>query len=118
MAQANPEGKPQENPEKEIRSAGNNNNNFKFNAHAPEFVPRSHSTQMPISGYFYPCVQFIDGSTTVVGTDWFYLNSNDRDPFNIFPNSLTSLANSSRNVLTDDLQEKIVKQVQLFFFNF
>ncbi|GAB2287744.1 hypothetical protein Dimus_022104 [Dionaea muscipula] len=93
---------------------------FKFNAHAPEFVPRSHANapaaQMPISGaYYYPYLQFLDHATsTVVGTDhWFYFT--DQDTHRLFPNSNLSISNSSRTSIVDDLQQKIMKQVEYLF---
>lgn len=94
---------------------------FKFNAHAPEFVPRSHTQeqqQMPISGYLYPCFQFVDSSpstvvSTVVGSDWFYIS--DQDQFRLFRNSNVSIANTSKNSLTADLLQKITKQVEYLF---
>lgn len=82
------------------------NSSFKFNVQAPEFVPRSHS-QMPISGYFYPCFQILGGSGE---SDWFYVG--DQDPSAcLIPNANVSQPNCSKNVLNPDLQQKIVKQV-------
>ncbi|KAL1290437.1 hypothetical protein HN51_058914 [Arachis hypogaea] len=90
---------------------------FKFNAQAPEFVPRSH-TQVPISGYFYPCFQILGGSSD---SDWFYVG--DHDPAAcLIPAAATSaiaaapIPNcSNKNVLTPDLQQKIIKQVEYQF---
>ncbi|KAJ0249133.1 La-related protein 6C [Hirschfeldia incana] len=67
---------------------------FKFNAQAPEFVPRSHTTELtpqvsPISGYFYPCFHYNDlsiggysgGGSAVVGSqsssDWIFVGGGD-----------------------------------------
>ncbi|OAP02513.1 LARP6c [Arabidopsis thaliana] len=70
---------------------------FKFNAQAPEFVPRSHTTApapqvSPVSGYFYPCFHYnggciggcgggvCGGGGTGVGTqssDWIYVGGGD-----------------------------------------
>ncbi|XP_061367119.1 la-related protein 6C [Gastrolobium bilobum] len=107
MAQAQPEEKIHENPEKDIQETGNSS--FKFNAQAPEFVPRSQ-TQMPISGYFYPCFQILGGSGD---SDWFYVG--DQDPACFIPTANVALPNYSKNILTPDLQQKIVKQVEYQF---
>ncbi|TKY59126.1 La-related protein 6C [Spatholobus suberectus] len=107
MAQAQPEEKIHENPEKDVQETGNSS--FKFNAQAPEFVPRSH-TQMPISGYFYPCFQILGGSGD---SDWIFVG--DQDPACFIPTANVALPNCSKNILTPDLQQKIVKQVEYQF---
>lgn len=86
---------------------------FKLNAQAPEFVPRSHTTttttQMPpISGYFYPFFQILGGAGA---SDWFYVGDQDPSSCLISANNV-GLATCSKNVLTHDLQQKIVKQVR------
>lgn len=81
---------------------------FKFNAQAPEFVPRSQ-TQMPISGYYYPCFHYLGG--TVGASDWIFVG--DQEPVYVISNPNVTLPNSSKNVLTDDLKQKIIKQVTL-----
>ncbi|KAK7400835.1 hypothetical protein VNO78_12142 [Psophocarpus tetragonolobus] len=108
MAQAQPEEKiHHENLQKGTQETGNSS--FKFNAQAPEFVPRSH-TQMPISGYFYPCFQILGGSAE---SDWFFVG--EQDPSCLIPTANVAIPNSSKNVLTPDLQQKIVKQVEYQF---
>ncbi|KAK7319830.1 hypothetical protein RJT34_04558 [Clitoria ternatea] len=107
MAQAQPNEKIHESPEKDVQETGNSS--FKFNAQAPEFVPRAH-TQMPISGYFYPCFQILGGSGE---SDWFYVG--EQDPACLIPAASVALPNSSKNILTPDLQQKIVKQVEYQF---
>ncbi|KAI4295619.1 hypothetical protein L6164_035644 [Bauhinia variegata] len=107
MAHALPEEKIRENPEKDTKETPNAS--FKFNAQAPEFVPRSQ-TQMPISGYFYPCFQILGGAGA---SDWFYVS--DQDPACIIPGTNVALPNCSKNILTHDLQQKIVKQVEYQF---
>ncbi|KAE8672829.1 La-related protein 6C [Hibiscus syriacus] len=97
-------------------SNGNGNGNgvtFKFNAHAPEFVPKSH-TQMPISGYYYPCFHYL-GGVAAAASDWFFLCEQETSNYlNSNPN--LSVPNcSSKNVLTDDLRQKIIKQVEYQF---
>ncbi|XP_020232812.1 la-related protein 6C [Cajanus cajan] len=109
MAQAQPEEKIHENPEKDTTAHETGNSSFKFNAQAPEFVPRSH-TQMPISGYFYPCFQILGGSGE---SDWFFVG--DQDPACLIPSTNVALPNCSKNILTPDLQQKIVKQVEYQF---
>ncbi|WCJ33772.1 RNA-binding protein [Euphorbia peplus] len=97
---------------------GDGNSSFKFNAQAPEFVPRSQtptssSSQMPISGFFYPCFHYL-GATG--GSDWFFVGDQDPHAYLIsnpnlgFPNS----ANKT-TLLTDDLRQKILKQVEYQF---
>lgn len=107
MAHAQPEQKLQETlpPEnnKESSSTSTATASFKFNAHAQEFVPRSHS-QVPISGYYYPCFPFLG---TNEPSEWIYVA--DQEPLFSIPDSPT---NYSKNVLTDDLRHKIVKQVE------
>ncbi|KAE8721777.1 La-related protein 6C [Hibiscus syriacus] len=74
-------------------SGSNNNGNgvtFKFNAHAPEFVPKSHN-QMPISGYYYPFFHYLGGGATAA-SEWFFLDCSH-----------------------DDLRQKIIKQVEYQF---
>ncbi|KAH9695715.1 hypothetical protein WN943_024504 [Citrus x changshan-huyou] len=117
------------NQEKEIMKINNNttsnNNNgnistssssasapFKFNVQAPEFVPRSH-TQMPISGYYYPCFQYIGGTATG-SADWIFVG--DQEPVYVISSpSVAMPSNTSKNVLTDDLRAKIIKQVEYQF---
>ncbi|XAR72873.1 hypothetical protein NMG60_11019656 [Bertholletia excelsa] len=113
MAQAQPDEKPQETPEIETKSTSSATSTttsgsapFKFNAHAPEFVPRTQ-TQVPISGYFYPCFHFLDGSSA---SDWYYVG--DQEPIQLISDSSISLSNYSKNVLTDELRQKIIKQAE------
>lgn len=131
-------------------SSGTQASAFKFNAQAPEFVPRSHTTApttsqvSPISGYFYPCFHYnggciggcsggvCGGGGTGVGSqssDWIFVGGGDpsqhqhiHDPaaaFYIsnpavqFPANQNS-SSSSKNLLSDDLRLKIVKQVFTF----
>uniref|UniRef100_A0A5B6YI82 Putative la-related protein 6C isoform X1 n=1 Tax=Davidia involucrata TaxID=16924 RepID=A0A5B6YI82_DAVIN len=114
MAQAQPEKELQDTPEMEIKNNSDKSRtsvSFKFNAQAPEFVPRSHS-QVPISGYFYPCFHFLGGSG---GSDWIYVG--DQEPIHLISSSNATTPNYPKNVLTDDLQQKIVKQVEYQFSN-
>ncbi|KAI3990122.1 hypothetical protein MKX01_020919 [Papaver californicum] len=91
-------------------------NNFKFNVHAPEFVPRTQpqpqQTQMPISGYIYPCIHFL-GSTSN-GSDWYYVA--DQETIQLIPNSNSNITQRhSSNFLTEDIRRKIIKQVEYQF---
>ncbi|PWA76671.1 Ataxin-2, C-terminal [Artemisia annua] len=122
MAQANPEEKLQEkietakrNEKREITSP----TSFKFNAQAPEFVPSSR-TQSPVSGYFYPYFNYLgtggnDGSGSA---DWIYASASDQDQqMHLFTNPNVLVTNYAKNVnvLTEDLQQKIIKQVEYQF---
>ncbi|XP_022726602.1 la-related protein 6C-like [Durio zibethinus] len=129
MAQAQPEEKPKEIPQEKFQmknameakvttscssgsSSGSSNSvTFKFNAHAPEFVPRSQ-TQMPISGYYYPCFHYIGGAA---GSDWFFVGDQEPAAYLISNPNLSIPNCSSKNVLTDDLRQKIIKQVEYQF---
>ncbi|KAD4179187.1 hypothetical protein E3N88_27778 [Mikania micrantha] len=119
MAQAQPEEKLQEKREKDASKKDekrdiSNSNSFKFNAHAPEFVPSSH-TQIPVSGYFYPCFNYVgvDGNDV---SDWVYVGGGDQDQqVQFFSNPDVVIPTYSKNVLTEDLQQKIVKQVEYQF---
>ncbi|XP_022762323.1 la-related protein 6C-like [Durio zibethinus] len=130
MAQTKPEEKPKEEPQENFQmkdamaaaktttncssgsSSGSSNGvTFKFNAHAPEFVPRSH-TQMPISGYYYPCFHYLGGAA---GSDWFFVGDQEPAAY-LISNPNLSISNcSSKNLLTDDLRQKIIKQVEYQF---
>ncbi|XVF45191.1 hypothetical protein PTKIN_Ptkin02bG0185200 [Pterospermum kingtungense] len=95
-------------------SGGGSSNSvtFKFNAHAPEFVPRSH-TQMPISGYYYPCFHYLGGAAS--GSDWFFVGDQEPAAYLISNPNLSIPNCSSKNVLTNDLRQKIIKQVEYQF---
>ena len=130
MAQAEHEEKPKEEPQEKFQmkdvkaakttiscssgsSSGSSNSvTFKFNAHAQEFVPKSH-TQTPISGYYYPCFHYPGGAP---GSDWFFVGDQEPAAYLISNPNLSIPNCSSKNVLTDDLRQKIIKQVILFFF--
>ncbi|KAK4788337.1 hypothetical protein SAY86_019656 [Trapa natans] len=83
---------------------------FKFNAQAPEFVPRSSQSHLPdLSAYYYPCFQFFDSGAS--GSDWLYVG--DLDPGLLIHGGASDVpANCSRNAFGNDLQQKIVKQVE------
>nr|XP_023898664.1 la-related protein 6C [Quercus suber] len=110
MAQAQPE-KIQDSTEKEMKMKETSSVSFRFNAQAPEFVPRSQ-TQMPISGYVYPCFHFL-GGTAGCGSNLFYVG--DQDPACLISNHNVVPPSLSKNTQTNDLQQKINKQVEYQF---
>ncbi|KAJ0608042.1 putative lupus La protein [Helianthus annuus] len=121
MAQAHQEQNIQkQTSKKDEKREISNSNSFKFNAHAPEFVPSSHTAQIPVSGYFYPCFNYVgvgvgvgDGSGS---PDWVYVGGGDQDQHvQFFSNPDVVIPAYSKNVLTEDLQQKIVKQVEYQF---
>lgn len=129
MAQAYPTEKIKENPDqiennngkmKEIICSSSSSSNtsvpFKFNVQAPEFVPSSYNNttaaQMPVSGYFYPCFHYIAGNDA--GADWLYVGNQDSLQLVSSPSSV--ITNYSKDVLTPELKQKIIKQVSCFFF--
>ncbi|KAL9251403.1 La-related protein [Drosera capensis] len=112
---------------------------FKFNAHAPEFVP-SRSTNAHSHGeisfpggatdgsYFYhPYLQFLDASSPALHhhpdqhqQHLFYFPHDHHDMFRFFPDSSNlSVPNSPSTaaalLLVDDLQQKIMRQVDYLF---
>ncbi|XP_076896355.1 la-related protein 6C-like [Bidens hawaiensis] len=96
----------------EISNSNSNSNSFKFNAHAPEFVPSSH-TQIPVSGYFYPCFNYVGVGDVNGSPDWVYVGGADQDhQVQFFSNPDIVIP---ANVLTEDLQQKIIKQVEYQF---
>ncbi|KAJ6936802.1 hypothetical protein NC652_011474 [Populus alba x Populus x berolinensis] len=129
MAQAQPERKTEEirveKETKETTKPKNDSNkksdsvSFKFNAQAPEFVPRSHTNtnQLPISGYFYPCFHYF-GSTAGAagGSDWIFVGEQEQAAAYLISNNpnhaMSNFPSKNRGVLTDDLREKIIKQVE------
>ncbi|KAJ6766189.1 LA-RELATED PROTEIN 6C [Salix purpurea] len=80
---------------------------FKFNAQAPEFVPRSHTNtaQLPISGYFYPCFQNFGATASATGgSDWIFVGDEDHAAYLIsdYPNhAMSNWPSKNRDVLTD-----------------
>ncbi|GAV61381.1 RRM_1 domain-containing protein/La domain-containing protein/PAM2 domain-containing protein [Cephalotus follicularis] len=116
MAHSQPE-RPKEHQENEemketISSSSNSCNDvsFKFNAQAPEFVPRVQ-THMSISGYFYPsCYHYLGGAG---GSDWFFVG--DQEPTYLISSPSLPLPSSSKDTLNEDLKQKIIKQVEYQF---
>ncbi|XP_022897390.1 la-related protein 6C [Olea europaea var. sylvestris] len=118
MAQLNPtEIKDDVDIKEEKEKGSTTSGTFKFNAAAPEFVPKSQSpTKVPITGYFYPSIQYIDGS----GGNWMYVSDQETIPNLVAPN--TNVKGHSgpshhhpKDVLSDELSQKIIKQVEYQF---
>ncbi|KAH1120326.1 hypothetical protein J1N35_003486 [Gossypium stocksii] len=105
----------------EKRQMGNNGGvRFKFNAYAPEFVSRSHTQMLPVSTYYYPFFHYLNGGNSVGGGggfDWFFVGENEPIASTYFiPNHNLSNPNFyPKNVLTDELRLKIIKQVEYQF---
>ncbi|KAK1275622.1 hypothetical protein QJS04_geneDACA005701 [Acorus gramineus] len=81
---------------------------FKFNVHAPEFVPASRplATATTMPGYLYPCLHF-------VGDDWFFFS--DQEPVHFVGQSTQFRVSDDYNpggTLGDDALQNIVKQVE------
>lgn len=119
MAQLNPtEIKDDVDIKEEKEKGSTTSGTFKFNAAAPEFVPRSHApTEVPITGYFYPSIQYTDGS----GGNWIYVPDQETIPHLVAPNPNVKGHSGqsyrhSKDVLSDELRRKIIKQV--FFMGF
>ncbi|GFP85451.1 la-related protein 6c [Phtheirospermum japonicum] len=104
---------------------------FKFNVAAPEFVPTlaaqplaPASAQVPITGFFYPCFQSIDGTSG----SWIYVADKDITiPLvQSKPNEkLGSAQNQQQHqpqqqqakeiVISDEIKNKIIKQAEYMF---
>ncbi|KAG1347326.1 la-related protein 6C [Cocos nucifera] len=106
----------QENKEGEVNGStkgaeANETMGFKFNVHAPEFVPRSYSQASPISGYFYPYLQFFGNGEGGLGPDWIYFA--EQEPSHFVPEVHSKISGHSKN--NNDVIQKIVKQVEYQF---
>ncbi|CAN6460076.1 unnamed protein product [Victoria cruziana] len=83
----------------------------KLNAQAPEFVPRSQS-QTTVPGFVYPCFHVVGGD----GSQICYFPEHDLLSAQGLCSGLAFVPSSgSRDVLTEDLRQKIVKQVEYQF---
>lgn len=95
-------------------------NAFRFNADAPAFVPRAPTpappprppaaAPVPISGYFLPCFPIFGGTS---GTEWIFLG--DQDTTSVVPKSNATSPPQQSKVLTEELQKKILKQMEYQF---
>ncbi|XP_041015800.1 la-related protein 6C-like [Juglans microcarpa x Juglans regia] len=91
---------------------------FKFNARAREFVPRTYN-HMPASAHFYPGFNFLGRSNIGGGrSDWLFVGYQE-PPAYLISNRPHVVAPPYRTktVLTDDLKQKIIKQVEYQFSN-
>ncbi|KAG8364297.1 hypothetical protein BUALT_Bualt19G0113800 [Buddleja alternifolia] len=107
--------------EKERRTSGS----FKFNIAAPEFVPTVAHTegQLPITGYFYPCFQYIDGTNG----SWIYVTDQEITIPLVQSKSNVKGVNGHNSqqqqqqqvtkevVISDELKQKIIKQAEYMF---
>ncbi|URD97117.1 hypothetical protein MUK42_29345 [Musa troglodytarum] len=88
---------------------------FKFNVHAPEFVPRSQLQAAPAlsPGCFCPYLQFFGngGGGAALGPEWFYFT--EQDPVHFMPDFQGKIAGHSKS--NSDMIQKIVKQVEYQF---
>lgn len=99
---------------------------FRFNAAAPEFVPRSQATEVSMMGYFLPCLPYIDGNN---GGSWVYVAAG-QETCNMpmvsdqKPNVKAAAAavagalpqhREKENAISNELKQKIIKQVEYQF---
>ncbi|XP_073042479.1 la-related protein 6C-like [Primulina eburnea] len=98
---------------------------FKFNAAAPEFVPKSQAAEVSTMGYFFPCLPYIDGNS---GGSWIYVAAgqeacnipmvSDQKPKNKAAAASGGALPQHRekgNAISDELKQKIIKQVEYQF---
>ncbi|KAK6121395.1 hypothetical protein DH2020_044859 [Rehmannia glutinosa] len=96
---------------------------FKFNVAAPEFVPTLAQTlaPAPITGFFYPCFQSIDGTSG----SWIYVADQEiaipfvqSKPINEKMGSAQTPQQQQQAkeiVISDELKHKIIKQAEYMF---
>ncbi|KAF5444027.1 hypothetical protein F2P56_036534 [Juglans regia] len=120
QAQVVTEKKIQKTPEREkcTKKTYDGIMSFKFNARAREFVPRTY-TQMPASACFYPGFNFLGRSNIGGGTsDWLFVGYQEPPPYLISNRpDVVAPPYRTKTVLTDDLKQKIIKQVEYQFSN-
>ncbi|KAL3814195.1 hypothetical protein ACJIZ3_015463 [Penstemon smallii] len=116
----------------EKKKESTNCGSFKFNAAAPEFVPRTHvpvqpqaaqaqvQVQVPLTtDYYYPCFQYVDGTSG----SWIYVADQETaiQLIQPKPNSKSGSAQTQNQpaketvVLSDELKLKINKQAEYMF---
>ncbi|KAL3515245.1 hypothetical protein ACH5RR_022147 [Cinchona calisaya] len=89
------------------------NNVFRFNVDAPAFVPRAPApAPMPISGYLISCFPIFSGSG---GTDWMFLGDQETISSLVANSNATSPPQQSKHVLTEEVQRRILKQMEYQF---
>ncbi|KAG8502002.1 hypothetical protein CXB51_002085 [Gossypium anomalum] len=112
---------PKEKLQMDNNGGSSNGVRFKFNAYAPEFVSRSRTQMLPLSTYYYPFFHYLNGGNGDDGGgggfDWFFVDKQEPIATTYFiPNHNLSNPNFySKNVLTDELRLKIIKQVEYQF---
>lgn len=93
---------------------------FKFNVAAPEFVPTMvaapAAAQVPITGYFYPCFQSMDGTTG----SWIYVSDQEITIPLVQPKPSAKVASPhiaqpKEAALSEELKQKIIKQAEYMF---
>ncbi|XP_073137444.1 la-related protein 6C-like isoform X2 [Henckelia pumila] len=102
---------------------------FKFNAAAPEFVPRLQPAEVSMMGYFFPCLPYIDGNSS--GGSWIYVAAgqetcnvplvSDQKPnvkaaAKMAAGALPQHREKENNAaISEELKKKIIKQVEYQF---
>ncbi|KAL1544272.1 la-related protein 6C-like [Salvia divinorum] len=106
--------------EKEESQSGGGDGSFKFNVAAPEFVPTMAAAQVPVSGYFYPCFQSMDGTTG----SWIYVSDQEISLPSLVqpkPNGKVASPHNAQHhqpkdsAVSEDLKQKIIKQAEYMF---
>lgn len=117
MSERDYDGREKEEKEHERRRTGSGS--FKFNVAAAEFVPTmavAAPPQVPITGYFYPCFQSIDGTSG----SWIYVSDQEisipmvqtKHNANVASTHMQPHPHQPKDVaLSDELKSKIIKQV-------
>ncbi|GAA0156617.1 hypothetical protein Leryth_004331 [Lithospermum erythrorhizon] len=99
------------------QSASSSSASFKFNAQAPEFVPKTTpASAVPVTGYFVPCYQYLGGGSGGgggSGDQWIFVGDSDSMQLQVPGSSSQSPKNN--NVLTEELHQKLIKQVEYQF---
>ncbi|KAH6813384.1 hypothetical protein C2S51_022402, partial [Perilla frutescens var. frutescens] len=132
MAQMSPRDYEAREKEESKSESRRSSGSFKFNVAAPEFVPTlaqavapaaaPAAAQLPITGYFYPCFQSMDGTTG----SWIYVSDQEISIPLVQPKPNPKLASAHINAhsqnqqpkevaLSEDLKLKIIKQAEYMF---
>lgn len=126
MAQMSEQDYAREKEESKQESRRSSSGSFKFNVAAPEFVPTlaqsmaaAPAAQLPITGYFYPCFQSIDGAAG----SWIYVADQEitiplvqskANPKVASSPHVSQTQNQPKDVaLSEELKQKIIKQVRM-----
>ncbi|KAA3468064.1 la-related protein 6C-like [Gossypium australe] len=111
---------PKEKLQMDNNGGSSNGVRFKFNAYAPEFVSRWRTQMLPVSSYYYPFFHYLnggDGGSDGGGFDWFFVGEQESITATYFISNHNILNPNfyPKNVLTDELRSKIIKQVEYQF---